>query len=94
MNGSIAIDFFPFVEAPEQTYLWDENARVIAMRPPKYDPSAKVTMVVWQDFTDIKIDMTQEEFITMVRALNNEKNKLLKWRRMYDAEHGERAQAN
>lgn len=86
MNGKIAFDTYVFDESPEETHTWSDNELFMTMRPPVYNPKKPVRMKVWQDFRCIDISMTQDEFITMVRWLNNEKNKLLKWRRMYDAE--------
>lgn len=87
MNGTIAFDLDVCDRtACEELHTWADNEPFMAVHTPKYDPQKLIGMMVWQDFKQIDISMTQEEFITMVRWLNNEKNKLLKWRRMNDAD--------
>lgn len=86
MNGEIAFDICVLDRSAEEQYVWADNELFMTMRPPVYNPKKLISMCVWQDSKRIDISMTQEEFITMARALNNEKNKLLKWRRQYDAD--------
>jgi hypothetical protein len=89
MNGTIAFDLDVCDRAAcEELHTWADNEPFMAAHTPKYDPQKLIGMMVWQDFKRIDITMTQEEFITMVRWLNNEKNKLLRMRRKYDEVHG------
>ena len=86
MNAEITFDVSVCRPSIDESIAYADNVKFMAFNPPVYDQDIPVSMTVTQDGHKMRVIMSQDEFITMVRALNNEKNKLLKRRRMYDAE--------
>ena len=78
-------------EAPEPEMLWADNVAYGSFKPYEYDPKGEIQVEI--DMADypkdysIFIDMSQDDFITLVRSLNRMKNTILKLRRDYDEQH-------
>lgn len=86
MNGEITFDISVYQYAIEESLAYADNVKYMTFHPLVYNPDIPISMTVAQDGHSTKVIMSQDEFIVMVRALNNEKNKLLKLRRKCDDE--------
>lgn len=87
-NVGITINHDILKEAPEPDFLYADNVKYGSYTPWEYDPKGEVQFEIniaeYPENVEVYLDCSQEDFITLVRYLNNMKNKLLKLRREYD----------